>query len=56
MTFYLDNRYPDRVNKRTAQYPRGSFKNRSAPDQVDGTYLEQDWKNDERGFFEKIIN
>lgn len=56
MTFKLSDRYPGRVVDPTSEYPRGSFKNRSAPNTDDGTYLEQEWKNDERGFFEKIVN
>lgn len=55
MTFYLNLRYPDRVNAPSDDYPRGAFKNRSAPTSDDGTYLEKDWKNDERAFPEAIL-
>lgn len=55
MTFKLTDRYPGRVNGVSGQYVRGSFKNRSAPNSADGTYLEADWKNDERGFGDRIL-
>lgn len=55
MTFYLADRYPGRVNAASDDYPRGSFKNRTAPNSADGTYLEQDWKNDERAFQEAVL-
>lgn len=55
MTFFLNVRYPDRVNAPSDDYPRGAFKNRSAPTSDDGTYLEKDWKNDERAFPEAIL-
>lgn len=55
MTFYLNVRYPDRVYAPSDDYPRGSFKNRSSPNSDDGTYLEEDWKNDERAFPEAIL-
>lgn len=55
MTFFLNVRYPDRVNAPSDDYPRGSFKNRSSPNSDDGTYLEEDWKNDERAFPEAIL-
>lgn len=55
MTFKLSERYPGRVDEPSDGYPRGSFKNRSAPGAEDGTYLEKDWKNDERGFFDAIV-
>ena len=55
MTFILTDRYPGRANSPTDEYPRGSFKNRTSPTTEDGTYLEEDWKNDERGFFEAIV-
>lgn len=55
MTFNLNKRYPNRVNAPSDDYPRGSFKNRSSPNSDDGTYLEEDWKNDERAFPEAIL-
>ena len=55
MTFILSDRYPGRVNAASSDYPRGSFKNRTAPEAADGTYLEQDWKNDERAFQEALL-
>lgn len=55
MTFNLNERYPNRVNAPSDDYPRGSFKNRSSPNSDDGTYLEEDWKNDERAFPEAIL-
>ncbi len=56
MTFMLNERYPGRVNPPSSKYPRGSFKNRTSPSDNDGTYLEEEWKNDERGFFDRIVN
>ena len=55
MTFYLNERYPNRVKNPSDAYPRGSFKNRTAPNSADGTYLEEEWKNDERAFPERIL-
>lgn len=56
MTFLLNERYPNRVYAPSNEYPRGSFKNRTAPTSDDGTYLEEDWKNDERAFQEAILH
>lgn len=55
MTFKLTDRYPGRAEEPSEEYPRGRFKNRSAPNVEDGTYLERDWKNDERAFFEAML-
>lgn len=55
MTFYLEDKYPNRVYPPSAGYIRGSFKNRTSPDSQDGTFLEEEWKNDERAFQEAIL-
>lgn len=55
MTFKLEEKYPDRVIESDADYPRGRFKNRTSPNSQDGSYLEQEWKNDERAFQDAIL-
>lgn len=56
MALKLDERYPGRANPPSLDYPQGSFKNRTSPDAKDGTYLEQDWANDQQGFFQSLIH
>lgn len=56
MTFKLNERYPNRAKSPTSEFPRGSAKNRTAPNSADGTYLEEDLLNDMRGFPEKLLN
>lgn len=56
MALNLPNRYPGRFNPPSASYPQGSFKNRTAPGALDGSYLEQDWANDKEGFFQSLID
>lgn len=55
MALKLNERYPGRFDSPTADYPQGSFKNRTAPGALDGSYLEKDWANDKEGFFQSII-
>jgi len=55
MALELDSRYPGRFNPGDADYPQGSFKNRTAPGALDGSYLEQDWANDKEGFFQRLM-
>lgn len=55
MTLKLNERYPGRFNNPSADYPQGSFKNRTSPTAKDGSYLEKDWANDKEGFFQSII-
>lgn len=55
MAINLDERYPGRANGKTLSYPQGSFKNRTSPTAKDGTYLEQDWANDQLAFFQSLI-
>ncbi|MDO9345025.1 MAG: hypothetical protein Q7T99_16230 [Pseudomonas sp.] len=43
------------MNNPSADYPQGSFKNRTAPSAKDGSYLEQDWANDKEGFFQSLL-
>ncbi|EMW3234941.1 hypothetical protein AAEX31_005186 [Pseudomonas aeruginosa] len=56
MALKLNERYPGRFNNPTSDYPQGSFKNRTAPNAKDGSYLEQDWANDKEGFFQSLIS
>lgn len=55
MSLILSERYPGRANAPTAGRPRGSVKNRTAPNSADGTYLEEDMANDERAFQDAIL-
>lgn len=48
-------RYPNAFSPTTALQPQGGFKNRSAPEALDGTYLEKDWANDWSGFFSSLL-
>jgi hypothetical protein len=56
MALKLNERYPGRFNSPTAQYPQGSFKNRTAPGAKDGSYLEQDWANDALAFLSSLLS
>lgn len=56
MSIKLNERYPGRFNNPTAAYPQGSFKNRTAPGALDGSYLEKDWANDKEGFFQSLLS
>ncbi|MHC3822512.1 glycine-rich domain-containing protein [Pseudomonas sp. G3-19] len=56
MALKLNERYPGRFNNPSADYPQGSFKNRTTPTAKDGSYLEQDWANDKEGFFQSLIS
>lgn len=56
MSIKLNERYPGRFNNPSADYPLGSFKNRTAPSAKDGSYLEQDWANDKEGFFQSLLS
>lgn len=55
MSLKLNERYPGRFNNPSADYPGGSYKNRTTPDAKDGSYLEKDWANDKEGFFQSIV-
>lgn len=55
MSLKLNERYPGRFNNPSADYPGGSFKNRTTPDAKDGSYLEKDWANDKEGFFQSVL-
>lgn len=55
MSLKLNERYPGRFNNPSADYPGGSFKNRTSPDAKDGSYLEKDWANDKEGFFQSLL-
>lgn len=56
MSLKLNERYPARFNNPSSEYPLGSFKNRTAPNAKDGSYLEQDWANDKEGFFQSLLS
>lgn len=56
MSLKLNERYPGRFNNPTADYPQGSFKNRTTPTAKDGSYLEKDWANDKEGFFQSLLS
>lgn len=56
MSLKLNERYPGRMNNPSADYPQGSFKNRTTPDAKDGSYLEKDWANDKEGFFQSLLS
>lgn len=56
MSLRLNERYPGRFNNPSADYPEGSFKNRTSPVAKDGSYLEQDWANDREGFFQSLLS
>lgn len=56
MSLKLNERYPGRFNNPSADYPGGSFKNRTTPDAKDGSYLEKDWANDKEGFFQSLLS
>lgn len=56
MSLKLNERYPGRYNNPSANYPQGSFKNRTTPTAKDGSYLEQDWANDKEGFFQSLLD
>ncbi|MDD2054912.1 hypothetical protein NPS46_20400 [Pseudomonas putida] len=56
MSLKLNERYPGRFNNPSAEYPLGSFKNRTAPDAKDGSYLEKDWANDKEAFFQSVLS
>lgn len=55
MALKRDTRYPGRFTAGNAAHPQGAFKNRTAPDAKDGSYLEQDWANDWDGFFARLL-
>lgn len=55
MAINLATRYPGRANPADTNYPQGSFKNRSAPGVLDGSYLEKDWANDFFAFFQQLL-
>ncbi len=55
MSLILSVRYPGRANEPTTGRPRGSVKNRTAPNSADGTYNEQDMANDERAFQDALL-
>ncbi len=55
MALKRNERYPGRFSNPTTAQPQGAFKNRSAPNAQDGSYLEQDWANDWSGFFGRLL-
>lgn len=55
MAIKLSDQYPGRAEAPSVDYPLGSFKNRSAPQVLDGTPLDKTWANDKEGFFQGIL-
>ncbi|MHA6160960.1 hypothetical protein ACX3X6_08660 [Pseudomonas sichuanensis] len=55
MALKLNEKYPGRFNNPTADYPQGSFKNRTTPTSEDGSYFEQDWANDHLAFLSSLL-
>lgn len=55
MSLNISTRYGGRANAPSLDYPTGSFKNKTAPDAVDGTPLEKDWANDLLGARDAIL-
>jgi hypothetical protein len=55
MALKRNERYPGRFDNPSNEHPQGAFKNRSAPNAKDGTYLERDWANDWDGFFASLL-
>lgn len=55
MAIDRNSRYPGRFDAPTTARPQGAFKNRSAPNAKDGSYLERDWANDWDGFFGSLL-
>src|SRR5690625_4343688 len=55
MALKIYERYEPLANPGTAEYPTGSIKNKSAPQNKDGTPIEQDWANDLLGMRDAIL-
>ena len=49
-------RYPQRWESPSQDYPQGAFKDLSAIGKQDGSYLQQDWLNDLSGFFGALLH
>lgn len=56
MALKLNETYPGRFNNPSADYPQGSFKNRTSPTAQDGSYFEQQWANDQLAFFSSLLS
>lgn len=56
MALKLNETYPGRFNNPNADYPQGSFKNRTTPTAQDGSYFEQQWANDQLAFFSSLLS
>jgi hypothetical protein len=55
MALRRDLTYPNRYEIASPSQPQGGFKNRTAPEVFDGSYLEEKWLNDWSGFFSKLL-
>lgn len=55
MAIIRSNVYPGRFDAPTADQPQGAFKNRTAADAKDGSYLEQQWLNDWSALFSALL-
>lgn len=56
MALKRNERYPGHFSNPTTAHPQGAFKNRTAPNSQDGSYLEADWANDWDGFFSSLLS
>ena len=55
MAIKFHQKYPERSNAPSTEYPSGSFRNRSDASAHDGTFLDETWANDKYGFFVKLL-
>lgn len=55
MALKLNETYPGRFNNPSAEYPQGSFKNRTTPTSEDGSYFEEQWANDQLAFLSSLL-
>jgi len=56
MALQFFNRYTPDAIAPDANYPYGSFKNETAPGNLDGTPYEKDWPNDVLGILQKLLD
>lgn len=56
MALKRNETYPGRFDNPSPEHPQGAFKNRSAADARDGSYLEKAWANDWDGYFSSLLS
>lgn len=56
MAIELIERYPDRVQLASSDYPHGAGKNKTDATSDDGTPFEQDYFNDQEAFFQSLMD